>query len=113
MSSRARREGRNMSEPSNRLLLQPAPEGLVAALTRASTGTRASEHNRQWQPLLDEVAANAEGRSQIEHHSPGHEGTQFVCVAWWTDHQGRKLVRVCGGHTEWGPQRHFSRLDRD
>src|SRR5262245_50238588 len=104
-----------MSEPFNQLLLAPGEDRLVAALEQASRRSgldrRGADH---WRPLLDEVADNADGRSQMEHSSPGRVGSRYLVVAWWTDHQGRKFVRVAGGDTDDETlHRHFSRLDID
>src|SRR5262245_15643038 len=102
-----------MRDPFDRLLLHPPPAQLADALDQASGNVPSTESTRRWRPILDECATTAEGRSQLEHISYGPGGVRFLSVAWWADHQGRKLVRVCGGLSQWGPQRHYSRMDRD
>ena len=106
-----------MSEPYNQLLLAPGDGQLVAALEQASQRSGLDRHGPDhWRPLLDEIADNAEGRSQMEHRTPGQYGSRYVVVAWWSDHQGRKFVRVAGGDTSTyyeASHPHFSRLDHD
>jgi dipeptidyl aminopeptidase/acylaminoacyl peptidase len=102
-----------MSDPFDRLLLHPTPAQLADALDQASGNAPSTESARRWRPILDEYATTADGRSQLEHISYGPGGVRFLSVAWWADHQGRKLVRVCGGLSQRGHQRHYSRMDRD
>jgi WD40 repeat protein len=93
-----------MAEPFDRLLLDPDEGELAAALEQAA------RRRAQWRPLLAEVAGHAEGRVQVEQL----RGTHYVSVAWWTDHQGRKHVRVAGSKAnEPGWQPHHSQLDQD
>jgi WD40 repeat protein len=100
-----------MAALTDLLLTDPGEAAVAAALDRA-----APSHLRgpaRWRALLDEVAANADGRSQIETSGAG-SGARYVSVAWWTDHRGSKHVRVCGGDTSdpsWQP--HYSSLDDD
>jgi hypothetical protein len=93
-----------MIEPSTHLLLDPVPADLVAALDRAAGHVGLERHGRQWRALLAEVAATAEGRSQQTR--PGQYGDRYVSAAWWTDHRGRKHVRVAAGDSatpDWHP----------
>jgi hypothetical protein len=100
-----------VDEPFDRLLLAPGDADLADALEQATQrGGGDAVSRAQWRPLLAEVAGRAEGRSQIEQL----RGARYVSVAWWTDHQGRKHVRVAGGDWHdpgWHP--HHSRLDQD
>src|SRR5829696_6867942 len=83
-----------MSASFNKLLLDPGEAALTAA--------------------LDEVAENDEGRTQLEHATAGGRHSRYVFVAWWSDHQRRKHVRVTGGDTGLGGRDwHHSRLDDD
>src|SRR5262245_42950174 len=102
-----------MSDPFNRLLVHPTPEELALALDEASGNDPSAESRRRWRPILDEVAENAEGRSQLQSMSPGPGWARYLSVGWWTDHQGRKRGRVGGGHTDGENARHYSRMDRD
>ncbi len=104
-----------MSDASNLLLLDPGEDELVDAFERAS---RSSAHDQpdaaRWRPLLDELAEQPEGRTQLEHFQRRRHGARYVSVTWWSDHQGRKHVRVAAGDTDssdWHP--HYSRLDHD
>jgi hypothetical protein len=104
-----------MSEPVNLLLHAPSEAELVAALDRASS--RAGSELRgseRWRVVLDEIAGNDDGRSQLEHSRPDDFGSRYVSAAWWTDHRGTKHVRISGGDTGsagWHP--HYSGLDHD
>jgi hypothetical protein len=113
-----------MSGPFEKLLLDPAEADLVAALEKASRrGAREQPGAAAWRPLLREVAENAEGRTQLEALTPGADAddpfarrraARYVCAAWWSDHQGRKHVRVAGGDTaSVDPHLHHTRMDHD
>jgi hypothetical protein len=106
-----------MSGPFEKLLLDPAEADLVAALEKASRRGASQQRGADaWLPLLREVAENAEGRTQLESLTPrsGVPGASYVAVAWWSDHQGRKHVRVAGGDTAIGQGHlHYTRMDRD
>jgi hypothetical protein len=70
---------------------------------------------RLWSPILHAVISRPEGQSLLRppQYSYSARGC-YVAVAWWSDHQGRKHVRVTAGDVAWpGPHRHYSRLDED
>jgi WD40 repeat protein len=102
------------SNPLDILLTAPSEDDLVAALDQANQRLRSAHGRKHWRVLLDEIADNAEGRSQLEHARPDEFGARYLSAAWWTDHRGTKHVRICGGDTSrgnWHP--HYSRLDHD
>ncbi|MFO0929100.1 MAG: WD40 repeat domain-containing protein [Gemmataceae bacterium] len=105
-----------MSASLNQLLLDPSDEALIRALDQINDCVRATwRYGKDWRPLVDEIATNADGWSQQGLY-PGHVsiGGKYLMVAWWTDHQGRKHVRVAAGNTEDGERHpHYSRLDHD
>jgi hypothetical protein len=90
-----------------RLLVAPAPDQLVAALLEATAA--ANRHftileldRGHWERFLDELADRREGRRQWSDTQRGD--TARVALAWWTDHVGRRHVRVWGGSSRDGPQ---------
>lgn len=103
-----------MTATFNKLLLSPGEDALVAALDAASRRAGEGRGRDDWRPALAEVAENAEGRMQIDSLTMGGSGRRYVTVAWWTDHQGRKHVRVVGGTRDHGGKDlHHSLMDRD
>jgi WD40 repeat protein len=99
-----------MSTPFDHLLVDPDEDTLARALEEAS---RASGARVNWRPILGEMASSAEGRSQLERESPASGNTHYLAVAWWTDHQGGRHVRVCGGNLAERRHPHYSRMDED
>lgn len=103
-----------MSHPIDIRLADPTDDAIIDALDRANKRLSSSHERSRWRVLLDEIADNAEGRSQLEHSRPDDYGARYLSCAWWTDHRGSKYVRVCGGDTAvdgWHP--HYSQLDHD
>jgi hypothetical protein len=102
-----------MAEPFDRLLVGQPPEALVEALAEA---TRAADPSglrteRDIRVDLRQVERIPEGQWQWEEpHAPG---TSYVKLAWWTDHQGGRHYRVCGGNAARGGHRHYSRAEED
>jgi WD40 repeat protein len=105
-----------MSVPFHRVLVNPDEASLLRTLEEASRAAGyASDARggfRRWRPVLDEVAAYAEGRSQLQHRMAG-SSTPYLVVAWWSDHRRDKHVGVFSGSDAGGPQLHYSRLDHD
>jgi hypothetical protein len=101
--------------PRTSLLIDPNPDELVAALDQAAGHAGLpGRGRRQWRALLAEIAGRPEGRSQREQPRPDQYGALYVSAAWWTDHQGRKHVRVAAGDSaapDWHPG--WSRLEND
>jgi WD40 repeat protein len=97
-------------EPFDRLLIDPDEKSLLGALKDARgpvSGTAWKWAPRHWPAILGAIAGSVEGRTQME------DGALYVAVAWWTDHQGRRHVRINGGDLTWGGHPHYSRLDDD
>src|SRR5262245_15398143 len=92
----------------HRLLIGPAPAELATALLEATR-----EANRQlpildldfddWEDFVAEMAPRRDGRRQWSDTLQGD--TACVGVTWWTDHVGRRHVRVTGASSRDGPQR--------
>jgi WD40 repeat protein len=99
-----------MSAPFDRLLVDPNEGTLTLALEEAS---RWSGVTANWQSILDEIASNSEGRSQLEHRNSVNGHTSYVAVAWWTDHRGGRHVRIGAGNLAEGRHLHYSRMDED
>lgn len=102
------------TDPLDLLLLSPTEGQLLSALEQAARRGGMDSGRAPWAPVLLEVANKTEGRFQWEDNLPNESGNRYASVAWWTDHQGRKHVRVAGGNSA-APVRHlhFSRLDQD
>jgi WD40 repeat protein len=99
-----------MSTPFDHLLVDPDEDTLARALEEAS---RSSGARVNWRHILDKMASSAEGRSQLERDSPASGNTYYLAVAWWTDHQSGRHVRVCGGNLAERRHPHYSRMDED
>lgn len=101
-----------MSMSFNKLMIYPGEGELVAELDAASRRPGESRGSNDWRPALDEIAESAEGHMQID--SLGGASSRYVIVAWWSDHQGRKHVRVAGGNRrDGGGNLHHTWLDHD
>jgi hypothetical protein len=102
-------------EPSDRLLIDPDKADLLAALDSAAQHIGLQMRGAMTRrALLEQIAGSAEGRRQMEHVPAGEHRPRYVSVAWWSDHQGRKHVRVAAGDPDtpdWQPG--YSRLDDD
>jgi WD40 repeat protein len=96
-------------------LLDPSENVLVRALEQASAaGGRKRLGRTPWEPILAEIAEHSEGRLQEEYLQANSSVIRYVSVAWWTDHQGRKHIRVAGGDSlASGWQPHHTPLDED
>ncbi|MFO0845760.1 MAG: WD40 repeat domain-containing protein [Gemmataceae bacterium] len=102
-----------MSPSFNKLLTSPGEGELVAALDAASRRLGEGRGRDDWRPALAEIAESAEGRLQIESLPSAGTELRYVSIAWWTDHQGRKHVRVAGGNRYGQKELHHSRMDED
>lgn len=95
----------------HRLLIGPAPAELVTALLEA---TREANRARpildldfdDWEDFVANLAGRRDGRRQWSDTRQGD--TAGVGVTWWTDHVGRRHVRVTGAGSHDGPRRHVS-----
>ncbi len=82
-----------------RLLVAPAPGDLLAALTDA---TAAANNNlgilpygrEHWERVAAEIAGQSEGRRQWSGGDTAH-----VALVWWTDHIGRRHVRITASNS--------------
>src|SRR5690349_20774626 len=85
-----------MSEYFDKLLLDLGEADLVAAIAPAGCQLLRGFREEAWRPIVAEVAALPEGRRQLDHPARvrGKSCLRYLVVAWWTDHQGRKHVRV-------------------
>jgi WD40 repeat protein len=91
---------------TDRVLIDPTPEALTEALATAAAQANADGRVRRldWPPpgladFLGRWRAEREGRQQWNGGLPrakGGDTRTAVAVVWWTDHGGRKHVRVAG-----------------
>jgi hypothetical protein len=99
----------------NTMLVNPTRSTLqqVLSQTRRVAGLVAS--GDQDEEILAELASCTDGRIQFEHREQ-HQPARYLVVAWWSDYQQRKHVRICGsgsGGQENVPELQYSRLDED
>jgi hypothetical protein len=105
-----------MTDPFDRLLVQPDEKALLEAIeeVRGRSDMASWELvSLHWDSLFDKMADEAEGGVQWEHPAPGGNSTLYLTTAWWTDHQGRRHVRLTGGSDAWGRHPSWSRMDED
>jgi hypothetical protein len=100
-------------EPYNLGLLNPGPEELAAAVEQAVLDSGLEKVGTvSWRPVLADVASSAEGRCQLG--PPRGDGVDYLVIAWWTDHQQRKHVRIASDSlASREAHRHWSRLDNN
>jgi hypothetical protein len=105
-----------MNVPFERLLVRPTADRLVAVLCEAAraTGQVALAQllsEEFWRDLLAKADARPQGRFQWAQEGPErYSASGFVGLAWWTDPQGGRHWRVCGGDDT---HRHFLRAPEE
>lgn len=99
-----------MSVLFDRLLCDPDEAMLVEVMEQAAGRSGVGgEVPGAWDALLDAVATEPEGRTQLESFSGSR---RYLVAAWWTDHPGRKHIRVAAGTVNPGEHDlHYFRLD--
>src|SRR5262249_52170587 len=104
-----------MAASFNKLLLDPSADELLAALEAVSRSVGEGSRRSEWQPILGEVVENDEGQKHVQQPTYlGGGGSRYISVGWWSDHQGRKHVRVVSGNTSHGGMDcHYSPPDHD
>src|SRR5262249_21240504 len=93
-----------MAEPFNRLLVRPSEDHLLAALRQAAAQSPVPPLTRPGEAgcrdLVGRALSKPEGRAQWEApNAAGLRGSQYVSLAWWTDHQGGLHARVAAGNS--------------
>jgi WD40 repeat protein len=94
-----------VEEAFDRLLVRPSADELVAALAEAARVAGRGGEFRQlgptfWARFLKEIEGLREGKREWEElpSAGSYFTTCYVIVAWWTDYQGGRHFRVCGGN---------------
>jgi WD40 repeat protein len=99
-------------KPHDLLLLDPGAAELAAAVEGAFRESGLQQAGQaSWQPVLDQIATGSEGCRQYE--SPPGRGPGYVFVAWWTDYQQRKHIRLAVGSFDFYGERHRGRPGED